>query len=302
MNRAEFADLADDIARELGRLRGEEWTAQQDERYETGAVLAGGIARLRISGNYRTGRLNVAGLGPDGIGRTGLQRTWDISVNPDRGAPAVAKDVNRRILGAGYADDLLVARARKAEHDELEAKRAAWLDQVRELFALKPATVGPGMDPGKVYLGKFVKGSGYVQNYGWSAEHADMLDINLSGIPAQVMLDMLAVLAKHVARECRCCSTFGPGHHPDLAVTGCLHPCGRSPAERGELGSREAVLRYLVTSHGVTPYKAALALDEARASRYEMSEIYHGERLVAIVSWDTAGLGEYTVEVPREAS
>jgi hypothetical protein len=90
-------------------------------------------------------------------------------------------------------------------------------------------------------------------------------------------------------------------HHPSLSVTGCLHGGCDHSEQRGELGSREAVLQYLVRSHSVSEADADRALTEARwDSRYEVAEVYDGDRLVAVIHWNTQGLGEYTVEIPRK--
>jgi hypothetical protein len=308
MDHTEFAGLATDLAAELARLRSEDWTAELAGG-DTWATLACGTARVTVTWYAREARLVIYGLDPDGR----YLSPYRITVNPARGALAVAKDVSRRILAAGYADDLLAAIAKKAERDALEAQRAAleaqraaWLDQAAELFGItRPKDHERGADPSKVYLAQFVTGNGYVQNYGWSDEHADMLDINLSGIPAQVALDMLKVLAESDAVRARCCFTYGPDHPPQFSVAGCLYR--RSGAGRGEDASRERVWRFLVKSRGIGAGEAYRALDEARASRYQVSEIYDGERgpgarLLAIVSWDHEGCGEYTVQVPREAS
>lgn len=299
MDTAEFADLAKDLAARLGDLRGEQWTAEPDERYQAGAVLAHGIARLHVSWDHRERKLRVAGLGPDGsqLGR------WSINANPERGAAVVAKDIARRILGAGYLDDLLVARAKKADRDERDAKRAAWLAQAAELFGIEPPAGGrqglARLTEGRLHLQQFVKGSGYVEAYGYGDGDTDHLSINLSGIPAEVALGMLKVLAGSADVLARCCSTYGPNHHPSLSTAGCPYPDGTG-RYRGEMPSRANVLGYLVRSHGVTAYAAALALNQARESDYQCAEITDGERTVAVITWDHAGLGEYTVEIPRK--
>jgi hypothetical protein len=290
MDSVDFDRLAKGLAAELGTLRSEEWTVTADETADARAVLAGGIARLSVSLGWRTGRLRVRGLDADG----NVFRTWDITASPDRGAPAIAKDVNRRILAAGYADDLIVARAKKTAREVSDAARAAWLDQAAELFGIaRPKDHTRGADPHKVYLGQFVKGSGYVQSYGYGDTDTDYLDINLSGIPAQVMLDMLAVLAAHVRAQVQCCRAYGPGHPPQFAVTGCL----RERSERGEDASRNRA-GLLLQVHGAGTVQTYDALAEARERG--VSVIERDGQALAVVSWDYEGCGEYTVEIPRK--
>ena len=224
--------------------------------------------------------------------------TYQARVDPQRGLLTIAKDIDRRILGAGYVDDLLAAIEAKRERDEREAKRASWLAKAAELFGVEPPKdtgyLGRPYTP-QLDLSRFVKGQGHAESYWDGTEH---LNINLSGIPAQVALDMLKVLAGSEAVRASCCFRYGPAHHPSLAAVGCLHP-DHPGHERGEQGSRTAVYNFLTRSRGLGKYEAAEALDEARASRYQVSEIYDGDALAAVVSWDTAGLGEFTAEVSR---
>jgi hypothetical protein len=299
MNHAEFAGLATDLAAELGKLRSEDWTAELAGGRDTWATLACGTARLTVTWYTREARLVIYGLDPDGR----YLSPHRITVNPARGAAAIARDVSRRILAAGYADDLLVAIARKAEKDELEATRAAWLARAAQLLGIDPPPaaddIGRGIKP-RLDLGQFVAGQGHAESY-WDG--ADRLNIDLTGIPAQVALDMLKVLAESDAVRARCCFTYGPDHPPQFSVAGCLYR--RNGAGRGEDASRERVWRFLVKSRGIGAGEAYRALDEARASRYQVSEIYDGERgpgarLQAVITWNHEGCGEYTVEVPRE--
>ena len=296
MDAARFADLAHALAWQLGQLRQEEWTAQLDERGGTYAVLVTGIARLSISWSARQRKLTVSGHYPEGTGGEAFQAR----VDPQRGLLTIAKDINRRILNAGYLGVLAHAVERKATMDATEAERASWLAKAAALFGIKPPAstddIGRGIKP-QLDLGQFVKGQGHVESY-WDGAR---LNIELSGIPAQVALDMLKVLAESEGVRASCCFRYGPAHHPGLEVAGCLHP-DHPEHERGEQGSRTAVYNFLTRSRGLGKYEVAEAMEEARASHYQVSEIYDDGRLVAVVSWDTEGLGEYTVQVPREKS
>jgi hypothetical protein len=296
MDAERFTDLIKALAWELGQLRRESWTWPPQTAHATYTTLACGNAMLSLSWNSRAGKLHVAGLGPDGhvLARYGAPRgnplTWSVNVDPDRGAPALARDINRRILAAGYADDLLAARAKAAERAAIAAARAQWIAQAADLFE-----VGMPEDGEKLYLKQFVTGSGYVQAHG--VDDTDHLDINLSGIPAQVALDMLAVLAESGSVSALCCFTYGSGHHPQFTSVGCL----RGKSERGEWPSRNRVLMQLI-AHGVESAEASLALTEARDSRYQVSVITDGTGgALAVVSWDHDGCGEFTVELTRAA-
>jgi hypothetical protein len=294
-DRKQFADLAARLAWQLGELRHETWTvACQD--YDFIAQLAGpGDARLGLHWLNRAKRLRVSGLDPDGLAAF---RRRVITVDPSRGLLIITKDVNRRLIAAGYVDDLLAAKAKKAARDTADAERASWLDQAAALFGIgRPKDHTAGDDPHKVYLGRFVKGSGYVESYGHGDGDTGHLNINLSGIPAHIALAMLAVLAGSEGASAQCCYRYGPGHHPDFSVTGCL----RERSERGAAQSEVRVTR-LLQGHGVSTAQAVMAMDEARASHYQVSEIYDGERLVAVVSFDEGGHGEFTVELARETT
>jgi hypothetical protein len=216
---AELAELADGVAGDLGTLRHEGWKTEIPERTRPSLVyLAHGIARLSLSLSYRDDRLHVYGLGPDGHfldkGQRRSQGIWSISANPARGSLAIAKDINRRIISAGYVDDLLAAVERKRERDERQAHSAAMMAEAGALFGITPH------EDGKVYLGEFVRGTGHVSDY--RVEGEDLLSIELSGIPRDVAMKMLKVLAQAASSQARCCYKFGPAHDTRLSMTGCL--------------------------------------------------------------------------------
>lgn len=202
MDQVKFEDLARSLAWQLGELRSETWAAEL--RSETHGHLDGpGGASLGVHWYAREGKLIAEGMGPDRRTRNGLSKAWQAGVDPQRGLLTIGKDIDRRLISAGYVDDLVVAQAKKAERDAADARRANWLLEVAELFGLdvRPRTRGPGEDPNKVYLGQFVKGSGYVQSYGRGTQDTDYLDINLSGIPAGVALAMLKPLAELARKD-----------------------------------------------------------------------------------------------------
>ena len=120
MDPVKFADLAEALAWQLGELRHEKWAVGEQGVNHTHAVLCGpGKARLSLGWNAREGKLRVSGLGPDGR----AFKRWSVNVDPQRGLLAIGRDIDRRLISAGYADDLVVALAKKAERDAEYSRR-----------------------------------------------------------------------------------------------------------------------------------------------------------------------------------
>lgn len=288
---------ATNLARRLGDVRSEEWSVlgtDPPEHVNPGVFIGQGNARLHVG--VSQGRWTVRGEGPDGYR---LPTDWRASfaLEPDGRWPAwdslrIAREVNRRILAAGYADELLVVLYRKGEDERELAERMRWLSQVAGMFGVGIPS-GFGTDGRKVFLRQFVKGSGYVESYLPDETH---LSISLSGIPAEVALAMLAPLAEHVAARCQCCFTYGPDHPPQFSVVGCLYR--DSAVERGEVASRARVFRFLDKSRGIGHAEIHRALDAARQHGAEVIDP-DGE-VLAVITWDHEGCGEFTVEVPRK--
>lgn len=293
MDKIRFSQLAGQVAANLGLLRDETWTAGEGPYgREYSQLLTGpGQARLHLD-MYWTGEGKVTVTGQYPEGAPGGRRTYQAGVSPDRGAAVIAREANRRVIAAGYADDLLLAIEAKRQADRRAAERAGWLAQAAELFGVEPN------GDGKLYLRQFVTGNGYVESYGWG-EDTGHLSINLSGIPAQVALAMLAQLASSQDVRASCCFAYGPDHHPRFSVTGCLYP-GRPDREGGEQPSRVRVYGFLTRSRGLAKDAVVRAMDEARAQGAGVIE--PDGQVLAVVSWDHEGCGEYTAEVPRKAS
>lgn len=293
---------AEQLAKQLGYVRHEmgQWEVISTDPPEHGnpGVTIGhsaGIARLHVG--VHDGRWQVAGVGPDGWS---MRRLWraTFALEPDGRWPAwdqlrIAREVDRRVLVAGYLDEVLLARRILAEHVAVATERMRWLSQVAGMFGVGVPS-GTGSDGWKVFLRQFVEGSGYVESYGSSEAHAAHLNINLSGIPAEVALEMLAPLAAHAARECKCCHVYGPGHHPMFATVGCL----RQRSERGQAASYDRVAKLLGARDG-GPEDVYAALDEAIRSDYRVSVIERDGEVLAVVEWDHDGCGEFTVELAR---
>lgn len=309
MSREDFREyMADLLAKNLTRITGAAWALDVMDPPETGYLAAelqaGSGMRLRVHVRRSDGRLVVTGMAPEG---GSLAKTWQRSFATDRetGWPVwdtlrLAREVNRHILGAGYADDYLVASARAAEHAAQEGRRANMMMDAAELFGIDPP---PGYgdrqrntEAHRLHLGRFVRGQGHAEPYGWHGDDVELMDITLSGIDKQTALDMLKVLASSQAVHASCCFTYGPDHHPRFSVTGCLYP-GRPDREGGEQPSRVRVYGFLTRSRGLVKDEVVTAMDEARQKGAAV--IMHGDRLQAVISWGTEGCGEYTVEVPR---
>ncbi len=219
MDRGKFRELGAGVARELGALRSETWTVtEQEHAREFGLTLNGpGQARLSMLIGWRgEGKVAIGSIYPEGTG--GLY--FQANIDPARGALVIAKEANRRVIAAGYADALLVALERKREQDEREAARSARMAEVAALFGTQQT------EDHKVYLGEFIRGNGHVEEY-YSGE-GDALNIELSGIPREVGMKMLQVLAQAASSQATCCYRYGPGHDTRLSRAGCLHPgsCG----------------------------------------------------------------------------
>jgi Flp pilus assembly CpaE family ATPase len=209
-------------------------------------------------------------------------------VDPDRGAKTIAGEARRRVLDAGYLDEL-PAKVAEWQQEQAEADtRAGIMARAAGLFGLE----APGDAP--LNLSRFLpnkRGQAEV-----SSGANPQMSIELYGLDPDVGMAMLQALSASFMVSGSCCHRYGPGHHPQFEVTGCL----RESSERGEQASAERVYTFLTCSRGLDKARVSLALREARTSRYQVAEVMRGDDVVAVVSWNTGGLGEYTVEIPRK--
>ena len=190
MHKWQLIRLASNIGVQFYELRREDWRTDSgpDERRGVRLVGPGQIA-LNLTCDDRTGgQLHVTGLFPDG---TWGYKSWTANMNPAKPPRVLAREIERRVIAAGYVDDLLVAVERKRAADKRAAARLAWLAKAAALFGLAAPS---GLE--RVYLDTFLDGTGYVQSY--RGQHDDRLTLDLSGIPAEVALRMLQVLAESV--------------------------------------------------------------------------------------------------------
>jgi hypothetical protein len=222
MNDGAMRNLVVEVAIELGKLRGETWQAAggadpgQSGRGEY-TLTGPGQARLALDFNVYSddSKLTIQALYPEGTGG----RIFSANVNPERGARTIAREASRRVLAAGYADELLTVLARKAEQEANQAVADAWLDQAAKLFGIDRAD-GHG---DKLYLSDFTELRSSVQAYGPYAGGGPMkISIELNGLAPDTAMAVLRALAGSQQVHARCCYKYGPGHDTRLSLLGCL--------------------------------------------------------------------------------
>lgn len=201
------------LALSLSELTGQRWVASSQRGY--GTTLSG-PGQAKLTAELYDGRVYIDGNFPKGYGPA---KCFRITVSQDKSAPAVARDIQRRLLNAGYTEALAAAIESKAARERQEAGRLALLVQVAELFGKQPPT-SPEYG---VRLSDLctVAGSGDVKAY-WRG--SDRLNIELAGIPADVALAMLSVLAEAEKRQgpVPACCAADKYHDSILTGPGCL--------------------------------------------------------------------------------
>lgn len=196
MTRDEQRIYVHGIAAALRALRSEEW--HLDAKFTgngwTNWRLAGpGHASLTVTiGGYRLdGKVQVKGNYPKT--ERSSPRVYEITATASRGPVAVAKEINRRILGAGYVDELLLVLYANEEHADAEAAELVTLGKVAALFGQQ----APEDPTNGVRVSDWLAGTGQVKTYGgWES-----VTIELRGVPTDVALRMLAVLAREGKRS-----------------------------------------------------------------------------------------------------
>lgn len=277
----EFQSLARNVAGELGARRAKPWTvAAWHENPARPAATLDGPDSAQLFIQYGAGggeRITVTGLLPEGTW-TSRDGAFAATVNPARGARAIAQAADTRVLRAGYLDILPGKVAQKQVNTAAIAARDAAAAEAAALFEL------PAPDDGKLYLRQFLP---------WGAAQAHFtaagtVSLDLEGVPQETALRILAVLATDT--RAAWCYSFGPGHHPDLSTTGCL----REDAERGHDASRQRITR-LLTGHGIDAGRAGRLLDAAyRGDPWGDYDEGTGIR----ADYDLTR-GEFTASIPR---
>jgi hypothetical protein len=287
----QFTQLATSTAVYLTRQRQGEWTVTEITELHPGypqALLAGpDHAQLKIKHGWgAAGKVTVYGMMPSKYGYDRYEYAKHANVAPERGAKTIANEARRRVLDAGYLAEL-PQRVYAWETELAEAGvRAGIMARAAGLFGLPT----PGDAP--LNLSRFLPNRrGQVE---LSSDGLPQMSIELHGLDPDVGLRMLQALSSSFMVSGSCCRKFGPGHHPQFEVAGCLRE--RRNGDEHDWASRRRV-RELLTSHGIGAEEADRALDDAQASRYQVAEVYDGGKILAIVSWDHDGCGEYTVEL-----
>lgn len=279
MSRHEFRALAIDVAGELGARRGETWAVaewHEDHAWPAATLDGPDSARLFVQYGFdRAGKITVTARLPKGT-YAGRGVKYAASVDPARGARAIAQAADTRVLRAGYLDILPGKVAEKREKDAIRATRGAAAAKAAALFEV------PAPDDGKLSLSRFLPQRG-VADFG---TRGDRVSLDLNGVPLATALSMLAVLAEDTSASC--CYSYGPGHHPDLSTVGCL----RERSGRGHDASRERIRR-LLAEHGVDAGQADALMDSAHRSGW--TSHIEGSGITVTYDFDH---GEFTASLP----
>lgn len=228
MDKQEFRALAEEVARHLRRLRGEDWNvvveydnpAAAPPSAELAAAAGGGRLKLGC-GSRVPGKVTVTGMFPEGYGHS----DWRANVDPGRGALVIAKEASRRLLKAGYLAELTEVYKRKAADDALAARQDAWLAAAAALFGRE----APGRSPAgtlRLRLDDYVAGRGHAEPY--DTPDGGRWSVSLSGVPAETLLRMLAVLAQDcAARPAAAACRGGQLDWPAVAADPARSPAGQ---------------------------------------------------------------------------
>jgi hypothetical protein len=276
----EFRTLIIDVANELGARRKETWAVadwHEDHAYPAATLDGPEGARLFIQFGFASGgKITVTARLPEGT--SAREGPFTASVDPARGARAIAQAADARVLRAGYLDILPGKVAEKQAIDAIRAARDTAATRAAALFGV------PAPEDRKLSLSRFLSKRAEA-DFGW--EDGQEVSLELHGVPLETALRMLAVLAEDTSAAC--CYSYGPGHHPDLSTVGCL----REDAERGHNASRQRIIG-LLAEHGIEASRAGQLL----ASAYRNGRVCQlpGTGITADYDFDH---GEFTVSIPR---
>lgn len=192
MDQATMSNLATAVAFELDHIRSEGWRLDRmsahGDAYPAAWLASDTDAVLMLQYGFESpGRVTVTGVFPKS---TGALYHFSANVDPERGAVAIARAADRRVLEAGYLDVLPDMVALRARIDRQTAERETLLARAGALFGIDARDYGDGR---KVYLTEVSEARGYVETY---LNEPQSVTFNLSGIPAETALEMLAVLAR----------------------------------------------------------------------------------------------------------
>ena len=194
MEDKEILALAHDVAAELG----DGWTAGT-QRDVVGAVLYAFRTRLIIRDIPRKpDHVAVKGMYPDDSAYSFENgERIEINVRADRGAQAIAREIERRVL-PGYLTTLGKIRAADAARDKRFAIREAFVGRVYAILGTTP----PQRTDDDIRCARLDDGhaevnlTGMFDGYGEVkvSQTGESGEIRLGGIPAETILDLLRYL------------------------------------------------------------------------------------------------------------
>ena len=187
MRDREIAALAVDVARWLGPG----WARELDDDY-AGTHVVSGPVRLYICSARTAGQVAISGSLPDTTLRVDRPH---INVSLARGAKAIAKEVRRRLLPRHLAAlERVLAYDAEQAHDH--GARQVTLAKIAAMFPgshVREITSAYKASDADVVIEAKGGGRGTVHASGDAAE----LTIELRGVPADVALRMLELLARN---------------------------------------------------------------------------------------------------------
>jgi hypothetical protein len=193
----EIERTADEVARHLGDMRGERWTTGEGWHDWQRRLHGPHGEALFISIDPRTpDRVRVSGELPKCDSRPEDNHT--ITVAATRRPVDIAIEIQRRLL-PGYLADLEWVRERNARGERQHLHRVRALEHIAKLFGAdyQPMAYDAGRSSSRTEL--TVRGDEWTVTATMQGAGLTM-DVQLSRIPEDVAVKMLAELAGHVKR------------------------------------------------------------------------------------------------------
>jgi hypothetical protein len=209
MSKPRLWELAGAVAVHLTELTGEPWISQDSDHRTEGHLYGGGALHLTVEDAADRSKICVSGHYPPSLKSRTFHR---INVAEERGAQAIAREIVRRLL-PDYRAELAATEKFECEHAAQFAARAAALFEAEALFggrtdfgSYDPAASGEARYKTSVRLelrgSRVARGQSYPSTEFARIEttgYGDLMSLNVSDIPAAVMMGMLQVLADYTA-------------------------------------------------------------------------------------------------------
>ncbi len=199
MNELKLATLVHDVANAMN-ARGESWVLADGEAKRGFGVdmrsRDGEIVNFQLDKGLPV-RLLIEGCDPLSMHTTGKP----IHVTTSRPLPVIAREIANRLL-PGYREELAKRRNREAKARAAFEARTAAVNAAEALFG-QPSDFGE-FDPARYGAYRYKTEARLAEQrgqYGRVTATGDglLLDLELSNVPAEVVMRMLAVLAEHNA-------------------------------------------------------------------------------------------------------